>query len=189
MVSNEHIFELFIILELIIGFFYHFSVNCKKFLYSYYLRITNGFISEVNLCYSLDVVLVLLVLCASTLAEDGALPTFVDRQMDKGIVLIKEQDMLLTGDSWILVTDIGLANFKTTLDTYGTDIESIAKSELQLAEGMMPNIQRQLYDLVGGDAQILTHDVNKTRVRLQNLFKTMAPGYQTILSAACLMVR
>lgn len=95
--------------------------------------------------------------------------------MDKGLVFLKEEEILLTGDNWILTTDVDIAAYHVILDSFEGILDQITEIDLALGKNMIIEMKNQLDQIVSKEITILKADTIKIKQKLNNLVKTVAP--------------
>ncbi|GLV33221.1 hypothetical protein CBL_08389 [Carabus blaptoides fortunei] len=69
-------------------------------------------------------------------------------EMDKGPVFVKEEEILLTSDNWIFTTDISIAEYKQSLDTFEEVLSHIVYIDLELGKSMDSKVKSSVNDVV-----------------------------------------
>lgn len=100
------------------------------------------------------------------------------KAIDKGLVFTKEEEILITGDSWVLSTDISLHAFYNTIAEFDNLLDEAMKQDHEVGKGMDSRMATYVNEIVSKELNIIQNDLGKTKTKLNNLVKTIAPFEQ-----------
>ncbi|GLV33191.1 hypothetical protein CBL_20071, partial [Carabus blaptoides fortunei] len=96
-------------------------------------------------------------------------------ELDKGLVFVKNEEILLTGDKWILTTDVHLNTYISALDMFGELVDNVTQIDVDLGKNIEPTLVYTLNEIIEKETNIIRSDVSRLKVKLANLVKTVAP--------------